>query len=297
MLEHLKTELRNSRTTNIDVMSAYEICRLMNEEDRNVPLALAEALGEISKAVDCITAQYKKGGRIIYIGAGTSGRLGVLDAVECVPTFGVFHDSVIGIIAGGDAAFFKAVEGAEDSKELAEEDLKNISLNKNDVVIGIAASGRTPYVIGALEYANSVECNTVSIACNKDSEIGKLAGIAIEVDAGSEVLTGSTRLKAGTAQKLILNMISTATMILNGKAYKNLMVDVLMTNEKLRERGRTIVMEATGVDYDTADEAIKQADNQVKVAIVSILKGCPPDEARQALEQSDGFVRKAIELN
>ncbi|GLC82189.1 N-acetylmuramic acid 6-phosphate etherase [Lacrimispora brassicae] len=297
MLEKLKTELRNSRTTNIDVMSAYEICKLMNEEDRNVPLALTEALDEISMAVDCITTQYKKGGRIIYIGAGTSGRLGILDAVECVPTFGVSPDSVIGIIAGGDTAFFKAVEGAEDSKELAVEDLKNINLNKNDVVIGIAASGRTPYVISALEYAISVECNTISVACNKDSVIGKLAKIAIEVDAGSEVLTGSTRLKAGTIQKLILNMISTAAMILNGKAYKNLMVDVLMTNEKLRERGRKIVMEATGVDYDTADEAIIQADNQVKVAIVSILKSCPSDEARQALEQSDGFVRKAIQLN
>lgn len=297
MLEHLKTELRNSKTTDIDIMGAYDICKLMNEEDKSVPVAIGEALHEISMAVECITAQYKKGGRMVYMGAGTSGRLGVLDAVECVPTFGVSSDSVIGLIAGGDSAFLKAVEGAEDSKDLAVEDLKGIHLNENDVVIGIAASGRTPYVIGALEYANSVGCNTISVACNKDSAVGKIAKIAIDVDAGSEVLTGSTRLKAGTAQKLILNMLSTASMILNGKAYKNLMVDVLMTNEKLVERGRKIVMEATGVDYQTADEVLKQTDNQAKTAIVSILKNCSADEARTALEQSGGFVRKAIELN
>lgn len=296
MLEHLKTELRNSRTTDIDIMGAYDICKLMNEEDKGVPAAIEDALPEIAKAVECITAQYKKGGRLIYAGAGTSGRLGVLDAVECVPTFGVSPDTVIGLIAGGDSAFLKAVEGAEDSKELAVEDLKGIHLTEKDVVVGIAASGRTPYVIGALEYANTIGSPTISVACNKDSAIGKFAQTAIEVDAGSEVLTGSTRLKAGTAQKLILNMLSTASMILSGKAYKNLMVDVLMTNEKLVERGRKIVMEATGVDYQTADEILKQTGNQAKTAIVAILKDCSVDEARKALEQSEGFVRRAIEL-
>lgn len=296
MLEHLKTELRNSRTTDIDIMGAYDICKLMNEEDKGVPAAIEDALPKIAKAVECITAQYKKGGRLIYTGAGTSGRLGVLDAVECVPTFGVSPDTVIGLIAGGDSAFLKAVEGAEDSKELAVEDLKGIHLTEKDVVVGIAASGRTPYVIGALEYANAIGSPTISVACNKDSAIGKFAQTAIEVDAGSEVLTGSTRLKAGTAQKLILNMLSTASMILSGKAYKNLMVDVLMTNEKLVERGRKIVMEATGVDYQTADEILKQTGNQAKTAIVAILKDCSVDEARKALEQSEGFVRRAIEL-
>ena len=231
---------------------------------------------------------------MIYVGAGTSGRLGILDAVECVPTFGVSPDLVQGFIAGGMKAFTVAVEGAEDSVYLGEEDMKSINLTENDTVIGIAASGRTPYVIGALNYARELNAKTAAISCNKNAEISKHAELVIEIETGPEVLTGSTRLKAGTAQKLVLNMISTASMIGIGKVYENLMVDVLSTNEKLTERSKRIIMEATEVDYETAATYYEKAQHHVKTAIVMILLECSYNEAVQKLTESNGFVRKSI---
>ena len=232
-LTKLTTETRNDKTMNLDQMTPAELAAVMNEEDGNVVKAVREVIPEIATAIEWATESLNRGGRIIYMGAGTSGRLGVLDAVECPPTFGVSPDLVIGLIAGGEGAFVKAVEGAEDSQTLGVQELKDLSLNENDIVIGLAASGRTPYVIHGLAYANSVGCKTVGIACNRQSEVGKAAQLAVEPVTGPEVLTGSTRLKAGTAQKMILNMISTGSMVGFGKVYQNLMVDVLQTNEKL----------------------------------------------------------------
>jgi N-acetylmuramic acid 6-phosphate etherase len=238
-----------------------------------------------------VVKAFKNGGRLIYVGAGTSGRLGILDASECPPTFGVEPTLVQGLIAGGEKAILKAIEGAEDDEESGQLDLKAISINEKDVVVGIAASGRTPYVIGALKYANEVGATTASISNNKHSVIGKIAQIAIEVETGPEVLTGSTRLKAGTAQKLVLNMISTASMIGIGKVYENLMVDVQPTNKKLVERSKRIIMEATGVDYNTAQTYFLRANQEVKPAIVMILLNCSYEEALDKLEKSNGFIR------
>ena len=229
-LSHMTTETRNKNTMELSKMTSLEIISEMNREDENVPKAIHKVLPVIAEVVDWCVEALSQGGRIFYMGAGTSGRLGVLDAAECPPTFGVSPDMVVGLIAGGEKAFIKAIEGAEDSVELGEKDLRYHNLTSNDVVIGIAASGRTPYVIGGLRYANSIGCNTASISCNVGSEIGKIAKKKIEVVVGPEVLTGSTRLKAGTAQKLILNMISTASMVGIGKCYENLMVDVMQTN-------------------------------------------------------------------
>lgn len=293
-IKELTTENRNEKTVNLDKMTALEICTSMNEEDKLVPGAIADVLPTIAAGVDMCAEALKKGGRMIYIGAGTSGRMGLMDAVECVPTFGVTDDVVIGLIAGGEAAFIKAVEGAEDSEQLGVADVKQLNINNKDVLIGIAASGRTPYVISALDYARSIGVNTISISCNKNAKMSAHADLAIEVDAGNEVLTGSTRLKAGSVQKMVLNMLSTGAMVLNGKVYKNLMVDVLMTNEKLQLRGRNIIMEATGVDFATADKYLKAAHNKPKIAIVMILKKYNYDEAKQALEQAGGFVRKTL---
>ena len=293
MLEKLTTERRNPKTTNLDQLTPHEFLKIMNEEDKKVALVVEEVLPDIEKAVKVIIKSLEKGGRLIYFGAGTSGRLGVLDAVECSPTFGT-TDEVQGLIAGGERAFVKAVEGAEDSEELAVEDFKQLNLNEKDTVVGIAASGRTPYVIGGLKYAHEIGAKTVSISCNKDAEISKYAEISIEVDCGPEVLTGSTRLKAGTAQKLILNMISTASMIGVGKVYGNLMVDVRATNEKLVERSKRIVMEATGVPYEEAEKKLGEAEGKVKTAIVMILSDCTYEEAKTRLELAGGFVRKAI---
>ena len=228
------------------------------------------------------------------MGAGTSGRLGVLDAAECPPTFGVSPDLIVGLIAGGESAFIKAVEGAEDSREMGRADLENRSLNARDLVIGVAASGRTPYVLGGLDYARETGCHTVAVSCNEGSAVGEAAELAIEAVVGPEVLTGSTRLKAGTAQKLILNMISTAAMVGVGKAYQNLMVDVMQTNEKLHVRAENIVMEATGVDRETAREKISAADGSVKTAITMILADCCVEEAAARLERARGHVREAI---
>lgn len=290
----LTTELRNQRTINIDIMPIKEFLTIMNEEDQKVAFAVKEEIPKIVSAVKVVIGSLKKGGRLIYVGAGTSGRMGLLDAVECPPTFSTDFEMVRGLIAGGEKAFVKAVEGAEDSKEQGENDLRHINLTDKDTVCGIAASGKTPYVIGALEYANSIGAYTVSIACNKGSAIGEIANIPIEVLVGPEVLTGSTRLKAGTAQKMVVNMISTASMVGMGKVYKNLMVDLQLTNNKLIERSKTIIMEATGVDYKTADSYLEKSNKRPKIAIVMILAECDYEEAVTRLEEANGFVRDAI---
>ncbi len=294
MLENLSTEHRNEKTMNLDEMSIKEVLQSMNQEDRTVALAVENEIEEIEKVVQIVIKSFEEDGRLIYIGAGTSGRLGILDAVECPPTFGTDDKMVQGFIAGGLKAFTKAVEGAEDREELAEEDLKSIGLNEKDTVIGIAASGRTPYVIGGLKYASSVGASTASISCNKNAEISKYAKLNVEVETGAEILTGSTRLKAGTAQKLVLNMISTASMIGVGKVYKNLMVDVQSTNAKLVERSKRIIVEATGASYEVATEYYEKANRNVKVAIVMILLQCEYGEALEKLKSAKGFVKKAL---
>ncbi|MEC1385913.1 N-acetylmuramic acid 6-phosphate etherase [Aerococcus viridans] len=293
-INQLTTEKRNPNTMHLDQMSVGQVLELMNKEDQQVPEAIAEALGQIEAAVEMIIQSLKAGGRLIYFGAGTSGRLGVLDAAECVPTFGVSPDLVVGLIAGGDKAMVEAVEGAEDSLTLAEEDFKKLNLNANDTVVGIAASGRTPYVIGGLKYAQSVGAKTVSIACNKEAKISGYAQIPIEVDCGPEILTGSTRLKAGTAQKLILNMLSTVSMIGIGKVYQNLMVDVQATNEKLEERSKRIIMAATECTYEDAASYFEAAKQNVKVAIVMILTNLDATEASQKINAANGFVNQVI---
>ncbi|PET56938.1 N-acetylmuramic acid 6-phosphate etherase [Bacillus sp. AFS001701] len=295
MLENLTTETRNEKTMNLDEMSIEEFLTVMNEEDAKVAAAVRNEIPNISKAVEKIVTAFKSGGRLIYIGAGTSGRIGLLDAVECPPTFGTSPEEVVGLIAGGEKAFIKAVEGAEDSEELATHDLKEIKLSKNDIVVGIAASGRTPYVIGGLKYAKEIGASTVAVSCNKGSKIGQEAEIEIEVINGPEVLTGSTRLKAGTSQKLVCNMLSTASMVGIGKVYGNLMVDVQSTNEKLVERSKRIVMEATSCTYEIAEEYLTKSNQSPKVAIVMILTGFSYEQAIEQLKKSEGFVRKAIQ--
>lgn len=295
-LDNLLTEARNPQTMELDSMTPLEIVTAMNREDARVPESIRPQLPNIARCVAWATEAIRSGGRLIYMGAGTSGRLGVLDAVECPPTFGVSPDVVVGLIAGGERAFVKAVEGAEDSRELGKADLEAIGLTQKDLVVGIAASGRTPYVLGGLAYANSLGCKTAAISCNPGSAVGQEARLAIEVAPGPECLTGSTRLKAGTAQKLILNMISTATMVGCGKAYSNLMVDVMQTNEKLVVRAQNIVMEATGVSRDSAKEAIAQAGGSCKLAVTMILADCTVEEAKERLERCGGSVRQAIAL-
>ena len=293
-LTKLVTESRNPRTMDIDTMSALEIVTIMNDEDNNVVKGVKEVLPEIATAVDWCAESLRKNARIIYIGAGTSGRLGLMDSVECPPTYGVSPDVVVGLIAGGENAFIKAVEGAEDRKDLCIEDLKKINLCADDIVIGLAASGRTPYVIGGLEYANELGCKTVAVACNKNSKIGAIAKLAIEPVSGPEVVTGSTRLKSGTAQKMVCNMLSTASMILNGKVYQNLMVDVQQTNEKLVTRAENIIMEATGCTREEASKARVAANGKVKLAVTMILTGLDMDSAAKKLEDAKGHVRDAI---
>lgn len=293
-LSKMMTETRNPNTMDLDQMSALEIVTAMNREDRRVPEGIEPELPRIAAVVEAVEAAFRKGGRLFYLGAGTSGRLGVLDASECPPTFGVDPGMVVGLIAGGDRALRFPIEGAEDSRELGRRDLEEHNLTADDVVVGIAASGRTPYVLGALEYARSLGCTTAAIACNKNSAVGLAADIAIEAQVGPEVLTGSTRLKAGTAQKMILNMISTGAMVRIGKAYHNLMVDVVQSNEKLQARAENIVMEATGVDRAEARTAIDAAGGKVKLAITMILTGKEADQAQQLLEQAGGRVRDAI---
>lgn len=294
MLEKLATERRNERTMSLDDMSVEDILTVMNEEDQTVASVIRQEIPVIKQVVDRVVQSFQSGGRLIYIGAGTSGRLGVLDAAECVPTFGVSPDMVVGLIAGGERALIKAVEGAEDSKTLAVEDLQALQLKANDAVIGIAASGRTPYVIGGLDYAREVGAVTAALSCNKEAIISQHADLQIEVETGPEVLTGSTRLKAGTAQKLVLNMISTAAMIGVGKVYQNLMVDVQSTNEKLEIRAKRMIVEATGVDLETAARYFTSANGHVKTAIVMILADVSYTEAVERLQRAHGFVRDAL---
>lgn len=288
------TEQRNPNSMHLDEMSVEEIAKLMNEEDRGVPEAIQRAIPEITELIEAVIRAFKNEGRLIYIGAGTSGRLGILDAVECVPTFGTSPEKVVGLIAGGEQAIKDAVEGAEDSKELAIEDLKKLRLTKNDIVVGIAASGRTPYVIGGLNYAKELGAKTGSLSNNENTKISEIADYPIEVITGPEVLAGSTRLKAGTAQKIVLNMITTISMVKIGKAYENLMVDVLATNEKLVDRAKRIIVEATGVDYEEAEKVFDEAGS-VKLAIVMILSGASKEDSKAALEETDGFVRASIQ--
>lgn len=293
-LENLTTERRNEETFGLDEMSVSTALEKMNKEDKKVAEAVEKALPMIEPVIEKTIESFNHGGRLIYLGAGTSGRLGVLDAAECVPTFGVEASMVVGLIAGGEKAMTLAVEGAEDDLELGKQDLIDLQLTKNDMVIGIAASGRTPYVIGALDYAKSIGAHTGSLACNMNAEISQHAEFPIEVDCGAEFLTGSTRLKSGTAQKLILNMISTIAMIGIGKVYNNLMVDVRPTNEKLVERSKRIIMETTDCDYETAEKTFIQAGEDVKLAIVMILTNSAKDEAQEKLVQAKGFIKNTL---
>ena len=293
-LSTLITEQRNPNSMHVDSLSALEIVQLMNEEDKQVPLAIEKCLPQIVQAVECIVTAFQQGGRLVYIGAGTSGRLGVLDASECPPTFGVSPEMVKGIIAGGERALRHPIEGAEDSKAQAVVDLQTIHFSSKDVLVGIAASGRTPYVIGALEYAKSLGSVTVSIASNSNSAMANIVDIAIDTVVGPEVLTGSSRLKSGTAQKLVLNMLTTASMILMGKCYQNLMVDVQASNEKLKARAIRIVMQATDCDKAIAEETLKQADQNAKLAIMMILSGLDRAQAETLLEKHQGKLQLAL---
>ena len=293
-LSTLITEQRNPNSMHVDSLSALEIVQLMNKEDKQVPLAIEKCLPPIAQAVECIVAAFQQGGRLVYIGAGTSGRLGVLDASECPPTFGVSPEMVKGIIAGGERALRHPIEGAEDSKTHAVVDLQTIQFSSKDVLVGIAASGRTPYVIGALEYAKSLGSVTVSIASNPNSAMANIVDIAIDTVVGPEVLTGSSRLKSGTAQKLVLNMLTTASMILMGKCYQNLMVDVQASNEKLKARAIHIVMQATDCDKALAEETLKQADQNAKLAIMMILSGLDRAQAEALLEKHQGKLQLAL---
>ena len=293
-LSTLITEQRNPNSMNVDSLSALEIVQLMNQEDKQVPLAIEKCLPQIAQAVECIVAAFQQGGRLVYIGAGTSGRLGVLDASECQPTFGVSPEMVKGIIAGGERALRHPIEGAEDSKSQAVVDLQTIQFSSKDVLVGIAASGRTPYVISALEYAKSLGSVTVSIASNPNSAMANIVDIAIDTVVGPEVLTGSSRLKSGTAQKLVLNMLTTASMILMGKCYQNLMVDVQASNEKLKARAIHIVMQATDCDKALAEETLKQADQNAKLAIMMILSGLDRAQAEALLEKHQGKLQLAL---
>lgn len=294
-LSNLTTESRNQNTLDIDKVSTIEMVRKINNEDKKVAEAVEKELPQIAEAIDGIVDRIHKSGRLIYMGAGTSGRLGILDASECPPTYGVSEELVQGLIAGGHEAIFRAKEGAEDSKELAVNDLKDKDLNSNDIVVGLAASGRTPYVIGGLEYANQIGALTISITCNKDSDVSKTSKIAISPVVGAEVITGSTRLKAGTAQKLVLNMLSTGTMIKLGKVYGNLMVDVRATNEKLVERAKRIVCEATNVSTEEATKYLEETKFDVKLAIFMILSGLNKEKAEEKLVKNKGYIARALE--
>lgn len=293
-LEKLTTESINENTGNIDSVSTIDMLRLINEEDKKVPYAIEKELDSVAKAVEVTAERLSRGGRLIYIGAGTSGRIGILDASECPPTFGVSSEMVQGIIAGGNTAIFKAVEGAEDDGELGRKDLIERGLNESDVVCGIAASGRTPYVLGAMKYAKEAGAAVLCIVMNKDSEMASVADVAITITVGPEVIMGSTRMKAGTAQKLVVNMISTGTMIKLGKVYKNLMVDVKASNEKLYARAKRIVMLATGAAEPVAEKVLAETGYDVKLSILMITAGLEKEAAAKLLEENKGYVKRAI---
>lgn len=293
-LSNLVTESRNHHSEHIDTLSTLEMLKVINNEDKKVPFAVEATLPHIARLVDKVVTAFSQGGRLIYCGAGTSGRLGILDASECPPTYGTPHDMVIGLIAGGHKAILQAVENAEDNVQLGAEDLRQLNFNAKDVLVGIAASGRTPYVIGALEYARSLGAVTGAISCNPDSPIAQRADIAITPIVGPEVVTGSSRMKAGTAQKLVLNMITTGAMIKMGKVFGNLMVDVEATNAKLIERQIRIVMQATECDRATAEQALAQCQRHCKTAILMILAGVNAQQATQLLAQNKGVIRQAL---
>ena len=291
----LITEQRNQASAGLDEMPVESILYLMNQEDRRVPEAVAEALPQIAEAVGLMVEAWRSGGRWIYIGAGTSGRIAALDAAECQPTFGVPQGRVVALIAGGDAALTRSVEGAEDDRAAAVKDLEDSSLEPGDVVVGIAASGRTPYVVAGVRYASGMGCPTIGISNNPGSELGAAADVCIELITGAEVLTGSTRLKAGTSEKLVLNMLSTAAFVRLDKVYENFMVDLQAGNEKLKERSRRIVREAAGVTRDEAGELLRAAGGSVKVAVVMGKAGVPADAARELLAAAGGNVRRALD--
>lgn len=295
-LHKLTTEKRNPLTMDIDIVSTEQMVRLINNEDKKVAYAVEKEIPNIARAIDLIVDRLGNGGRLIYMGAGTSGRLGILDASECPPTFGVSHELVQGLIAGGHKAILKAVENIEDSTEEGMKDLKEIDFTNKDVLVGIAASGRTPYVLGGLEYARSIGAITIGVTNNSLAEMRNYVDICIAVEVGGEVVTGSTRMKAGTAQKMVLNMLSTGTMIKLGKVYENLMVDVEPTNLKLVERSKRIVMEAAGVEEDVATEYLKDTDYDVKLSILMIKGGLDKNTAKDLLHKTKGHIRKALEL-
>jgi N-acetylmuramic acid 6-phosphate etherase len=294
-LGQLNTEAIDSRFSKIDTLSTIDLLKLFNDGDKSVAEEVAKVLPKVAEAINEITMRMELGGRLIYVGAGTSGRLGVLDASECIPTFSLEEGLVIGIIAGGDTALRTGIEGAEDVLEGAIEELKKMNFSKKDSLVGIAASGRTPYVVGALKYAKEIGAASIALSCNLNSELSKFADVAIEVDTGAEILAGSTRLKAGTAQKLVLNMISTVSMIKLGKTYGNLMVDLQVSNIKLRDRAIRIIQAATSCDFKRAQEALQESKDQVKVAIVMILLDSSADKALELLKASGSRVRAALE--
>jgi N-acetylmuramic acid 6-phosphate etherase len=292
--EKRRTEQRNQASKNLDHMSSREIVDLMSREDQKVPLAVARELPAIARAVDGIVSRMRNGGRLIYAGAGTSGRLGILDASECPPTFGVSPRVVRGLIAGGRKAVTQPVEGAEDSKANARRDLKKLHLKKTDSLVGLAASGSTPYVLAAISFAKRQGALTIGVTANRKSPLAKAAQIAITPDVGPEVLTGSTRLKAGTAQKMVLNMLSTATMVRLGHAYENLMIDLTKTNKKLRDRAKRILMEATGTSMSEAEHALRQSQHNLRVALIVLKRGISAERAQKELQLADGDLRRAL---
>ena len=294
-LKKIATEQRNPNTMNIDALSTLDMVKLINQEDHRVAEAVSLVTDKIAQAVDVIADRLSRGGRLIYCGAGTSGRLGILDAVECPPTYSTDPDMVQALMAGGYGAIFKAVEGAEDSKELGVQDMKNISFSAADVLVGIAASGRTPYVLGCMEYAKELGAPTVSVTCCPGSVLDEFADIGIAPAPGPEVVTGSTRMKSGTAQKMVLNMLSTGAMIKLGKVYGNLMVDVKPSNEKLIRRCVTIVCAATECDEATATAALEACDYRPKTAIIMVLCGVGAEDARALLEKAGGRIARVLE--
>ncbi|MCA6220750.1 N-acetylmuramic acid 6-phosphate etherase [Photorhabdus antumapuensis] len=293
-LNSMITESRNPASANIDTLPTLEMLQVINDEDKKVSLAVKQTLPKIAETVDKITEAFRQGGRLIYIGAGTSGRLGILDASECPPTYGTKPEQVVGLIAGGHQAILKAVENAEDNQQLGANDLQALNFNSKDVLVGIAASGRTPYVLGAMAYAKSIGATVACISCNPESPMTQAADIAIAPIVGPEIVTGSSRMKAGTAQKLILNMLTTGAMIRTGKVYGNLMVDVEATNAKLVERQKNIVMAATECNREQAEQALAECDGHCKTAIVMILAGVSAQQAKALLEKHHGFIRPTI---
>ncbi|KJV28758.1 N-acetylmuramic acid 6-phosphate etherase [Pantoea sp. SM3] len=293
-LSQMITEGRNPASQNIDELSTEAMLRVINDEDKKVALAVEAIVPQIAQVVDAITAAFSKGGRLIYCGAGTSGRLGILDASECPPTFGTPRSQVVGLIAGGHTAILQAVENAEDNVEQGAQDLKDINFNANDVLVGIAASGRTPYVLGALAYAKQQGAFSAALTCNPNSPMSQAADVALTPVVGPEVVTGSSRMKAGTAQKLVLNMLTTGAMIRSGKVYGNLMVDVEATNQKLVQRQINIVKQATDCDEATAQQALNACHGHCKTAIVMVLAGLDANEAKALLKQNSGFIRNAL---